>query len=93
MPKPVSDVKIFSPNMILKGMAVLLPYVLLAHPHVYATFWERRNCVRVFVWQIRIIPSAIEIPSLRGVLKRQLADVTQVERRPGQILIVFKDGS
>ena len=32
-----------SPRLLLEGMAVLLLYVLLAHPYVYLTIWERRQ--------------------------------------------------
>ena len=49
-------------------------------------------CVQVLVWRVRISSSTIEIRSLRGVLKRQLADIVQLERAWGQVLVGFKDG-
>jgi hypothetical protein len=99
-----------SPNPVLKAFAAIVLFAVLAHPSVYATFWERREwylmicaivglpimlpwCARVFVWRVRITSSTIEVRSLRGVLKRNLSDVARVERAPGKVLMVFKDGA
>lgn len=38
-----------SPNIELKAMAILILYIVLGHPSVYLTFWERRD------WYILIL--------------------------------------
>jgi hypothetical protein len=100
----------YRPNMLLKGLAVLLLYGLAGHPSAYVEIWKERNwyviilgvvvipillpwCIRVLVWRVRVSPSTIEIRSLRGVLKRRLADLVQLERLPGRVLVAFRDGS
>ena len=52
-------------------------------------FWS----VSVLVWRVKISTSAIEIWSLRGVLRRELVDLTRVERTPGRVLVAFSDGA
>lgn len=51
---PVAD---YRPNMLLKGLAILLLYVLLGHPSVYAAVWQQGN------WYV-IILGAIAVPTL-----------------------------
>lgn len=99
-----------SASLLLKGMAILLLYVLIGHPSAYFTLWERKNwyvlllavplvpllliwCVQVLVWRIRINATEIEIRSLRGVLKRQIAEISRIGRDAGRLLLVFNDGS
>jgi len=50
-------------------------------------------CVRVLLWRVRINSATIEIRSPRGVLKRGLADLAEVDRLPGHVLVSFVDGS
>lgn len=47
----------------------------------------------MLVWRIRITSAAIEVRSVRGVLKRRLTDVAGIQRLPGKVIIAFKDGS
>jgi hypothetical protein len=49
--------------------------------------------IQVLVWRIRLGPSTIEIRSLRGVLKKQIADISRLERTPGRICVTFNDGN
>ena len=44
-------------NMVLKGLAILLLYVLLGHPSAYVAIWQQRN------WYV-IILGVIVVPTL-----------------------------
>lgn len=49
--------------------------------------------IGVLVWRVRLNSSTIEIRSLRGVLKRPISEVSNVDRTPGRVSVAFKDGS
>lgn len=49
--------------------------------------------LEVLVWRVRLSSATLEIRSLRGVLKKPIADIRQLERTGGRISVGFKDGS
>jgi hypothetical protein len=49
--------------------------------------------IEVLVWRVRVTSSIIEIRSLRGILRRPISDVANLERTSGRISVAFRDGS
>jgi hypothetical protein len=49
--------------------------------------------VHTLIWRIRLGPRTISIRGVGRVMERPYEDVSQVERKPGQLVVVFRGGS
>ena len=64
---------------VLASGAVIVPMLLV---------WS----TRVLMWSVRLGPTTISIKGAGSGIERPYQDVSEVERKPGQLLVVFKDG-